>query len=103
MLACADRGAAMNNLERRTFLEAAIFPLIGLGQSLAPLGSDRPVPVEHGRGPLQPAARHGRREPHYLQSLMSGYKGRCSSWSRSACGKADRHAISIIVKRNGFM
>jgi len=36
------------NMERRTLLEAAIFPLIGLGQSSVPLGAGRPVRVEHG-------------------------------------------------------
>ena len=38
----------MKILERRTFLEAAILPLIALGQSSAPQGSDRVVRVEHG-------------------------------------------------------
>ena len=35
-------------MERRTFLEGAIFPLIALGQSSAPQGSPRIVRVEHG-------------------------------------------------------
>jgi quercetin dioxygenase-like cupin family protein len=38
----------MKALERRTFLEAAILPLMTLGQSSAPQGSDRVVRVEHG-------------------------------------------------------
>ncbi|HKV63071.1 MAG TPA: cupin domain-containing protein [Candidatus Acidoferrum sp.] len=38
----------MKTIERRTFLEAAIFPLITLGQSSAPQGSGRVVRVEHG-------------------------------------------------------
>ena len=35
-------------MERRTFLEGAIFPLIALGQSAAPQGSARIVRMEHG-------------------------------------------------------
>ena len=38
----------MNNMERRTFLEAAIFPLIAVGQLPVAPGSGRPVRVEHG-------------------------------------------------------
>ena len=38
----------MQDMERRTFLEGAIFPLIALGQSSAPQGSPRVVRVEHG-------------------------------------------------------
>jgi hypothetical protein len=35
-------------MERRTFLEGAIVPLIALGQSAASQGSTRSVRVEHG-------------------------------------------------------
>jgi mannose-6-phosphate isomerase-like protein (cupin superfamily) len=38
----------MKNVDRRTFLEAAIVPLIGLGQSPTPQGSARVVRVERG-------------------------------------------------------
>jgi len=49
----AEKGSARqraedDNMERRTFLEGAIFPVIALGQSSAPQGSARIVRVEHG-------------------------------------------------------
>ena len=90
-------------MERRTFLQAAIFPLIALGQSSAPQGSTRIVRVEHGMDRFnQQRTIAGANQIAYKVSGLDT-KGGLFIFEQVSLRKGGPHAIFIMVRRNGSM